>query len=126
MASGVAQAVLGAIIFFGTIQGAESAFPFNGEKTAWHGFDRYDFVMDEATLSIAPMKAAEDEQNGADQNGPRMIEVGSGEAIMNKHLENAYRLSGLMRKEPGPVGFTPGPRWIVTPVPRDLHPNNEN
>jgi pimeloyl-ACP methyl ester carboxylesterase len=56
---------------------------------------------------------------GADQNGPKMIEVGSGEAIMNKHLENAYRLSGLMRREPGPVGFTPGPRWIVTPVPRE-------
>jgi hypothetical protein len=62
---------------------------------------------------------------GADQSNPKMIEVGSGEAIMNKHLENAYRLSGLMRKEPGPVGFTPGPRWMVTPVPRDLH-NNEN
>jgi hypothetical protein len=56
---------------------------------------------------------------GADQNGPKMIEVGSGEAIMNKHLENAYRLSGLMRKEPGPVGFTPGARWMVTPVPRN-------
>jgi hypothetical protein len=56
---------------------------------------------------------------GADQNGPKMIEVGSGEAIMNKHLENAYRLSGLMRQEPGPVGFIPGPRWMVTPVPRD-------
>jgi hypothetical protein len=29
-----------------------------------------------------------------------MIEVGSGEAIMNKHLENTYRLTGLMRQEP--------------------------
>jgi hypothetical protein len=57
---------------------------------------------------------------GADQNNPTMIEVGSGEAIMNKHLENAYRLSGLMREEPGPVGFVPGPRWMVTPVPRDV------
>ena len=48
-----------------------------------------------------------------------MIEVGSGEAVMNKHLENMYRLTGLMREEPGPVGFKPGPRWLVTPVPRD-------
>jgi len=56
---------------------------------------------------------------GADQDTPKMIEVGSGETIMNKHLENSYRLSGLMRQEPGPVGFTPGSRWIVTPVPRD-------
>jgi hypothetical protein len=55
-----------------------------------------------------------------------MIEVGSGETIMNKHLENAYRLSGLMRKEPGPVGFTPGSRWLITPVSRDAHQNNEN
>jgi neutral ceramidase len=56
---------------------------------------------------------------GADQSNPKMIEVGSGEAVMNKHLENMYRLSGLMREEPGPVGFKPGPRWLVTPVPRD-------
>jgi pimeloyl-ACP methyl ester carboxylesterase len=63
---------------------------------------------------------------GADQNGPKMIEVGSGEAIMNKHLENIYKLSGLMRQEPGPVGFKPGPRWMVTPVPRDLPKSKEN
>jgi neutral ceramidase len=56
---------------------------------------------------------------GADQSNPRMIEVGSGEALMNKHLENMYRLTGLMREDPGPVGFKPGPRWQVTPVPRD-------
>src|SRR6266403_2386140 len=29
---------------------AETLPAFTGEKTAWHGFDRYDFVMDEATL----------------------------------------------------------------------------
>jgi hypothetical protein len=56
---------------------------------------------------------------GSDQSNPRMIEVGSGEAVMNKHLENMYRLTGLMREEPGPVGFKPGARWLVTPVPRD-------
>ena len=55
-----------------------------------------------------------------------MIEVGSGEAIMNKHLENSYKLSGLMRKEPGPVGFAPGPRYLTTPVPRDIPRGNEN
>jgi hypothetical protein len=47
-----------------------------------------------------------------------MIEVGAGEAIMNKHLENMLRLSGLMREVPGPVGWTPGDRWIYTPVAR--------
>jgi hypothetical protein len=55
---------------------------------------------------------------GADQNGPTMIEVGAGEAIMNKHLENVYRLNGLMRDTPGPVGWTPGDRWIYIAVPR--------
>lgn len=55
---------------------------------------------------------------GADQSG-RMIEVGSGEAVINKHLENMYRLTGLMREAPGPVGFKAGPRWQVIPVPRD-------
>jgi hypothetical protein len=55
---------------------------------------------------------------GADQDGPTMIEVGSGEAIMNKHLENVLRLTGLMRDTPGPVGWTPGDRWIYTAVPR--------
>lgn len=47
----------------GGIRGAESQLPFGGEKTAWHGFDRYDFVMD-AALSITPIKAAEDEKDG--------------------------------------------------------------
>jgi len=55
---------------------------------------------------------------GADQNGPVMIEVGSGEAIMNKHLENVYRLSGLMRETPGPTEWKGGDRWIYTAVPR--------
>jgi hypothetical protein len=38
---------------------------------------------------------------GADQ-GPPLIEGGAGEAIMGKHLENTYRLTGLMREEPVP------------------------
>lgn len=53
---------------------------------------------------------------GADQD-PGIIEVGAGERIMLRQLENFYRLSGLMRDKPGPVGFTPGNRWVITPVP---------
>jgi len=53
---------------------------------------------------------------GADQDRG-MIEVGSGEAMINKHLENYYTLTGLMRDKPGPSGFKQGPRWIVVPVP---------
>src|SRR5271170_7399683 len=37
---------------------ADGYVPFEGEKTAWHeGFDRYDFIMDDATGAITPMTA---------------------------------------------------------------------
>src|ERR1700755_1732366 len=37
---------------------AEVYVPFKGEKTTWHeGFDRYDFIMDDATGAITPMTA---------------------------------------------------------------------
>ncbi len=55
---------------------------------------------------------------GADIDDPTLIEVGSGERIMNKHLENYYRLTGLMREQPGPAGFKPESRWIMQEVPR--------
>jgi hypothetical protein len=47
--------------------------PFGTEKTSWHGFDRYDFVMDEQTLEITPIKAPEGEKNsvGAPAKGQR-------------------------------------------------------
>jgi pimeloyl-ACP methyl ester carboxylesterase len=39
--------------------------PFEGEKTAWHGgFDRYDFVMDEESLTVTPFKRDENERFG--------------------------------------------------------------
>src|SRR5262245_20832192 len=38
--------------------------PFEGEKTAWHGFDRYDYVMDEETLAITPFHRDADERSG--------------------------------------------------------------
>ena len=28
---------------------ADAYVPFEGEKITWHGFDRYDFIMDEDT-----------------------------------------------------------------------------
>ena len=43
---------------------AQSQTPaFTGEKTEWHGFARYDFVMDETTFAITPIKAPEGEKN---------------------------------------------------------------
>ncbi len=47
-----------------TIMAIEAPAGFTGEKTTWHGFDRYDFMMDEDTLAIAPFKSLPGEGNG--------------------------------------------------------------
>ena len=54
---GLARLVAGALLslfvigFAGTVRGAEGLVPFDGEKSSWHGFDRYDFLMDEELLA---------------------------------------------------------------------------
>ncbi len=42
-------------------------------QTSWHGFDRYDFVMDEQTFQLTPIKATTQEGNGvaAPEKGTR-------------------------------------------------------
>ena len=40
---------------------ADAYVPFDGEKITWHGFDRYDFIMDDATGEITSFKAPESE-----------------------------------------------------------------
>ena len=40
---------------------ADVYVPFEGEKITWHGYDRYDFIMDDATGAITPMTAPEKE-----------------------------------------------------------------
>ena len=55
---------------------AEVYVPFEGEKISWHGFDRYDFIMDDATGEITPFKALASEETsfGVDvslKNGKR-------------------------------------------------------
>ena len=61
----VAAALLSLFIigFAGTARGAEGLVPFDGEKSSWHGFDRYDFLLDETDLTITPYKVAPDEKN---------------------------------------------------------------
>src|ERR1700692_731551 len=49
--------------FPGTAQGADGPVPFDGEKSSWHGFDRYDFLMDETNLTLKPYQVAPDEKN---------------------------------------------------------------
>src|SRR6266852_205255 len=47
-----------AIVWTSNATEADVYVPFQGEKTTWHeGFDRYDFIMDDATGAITPMTA---------------------------------------------------------------------
>lgn len=52
-----------AVVFALTLSSIASGEPqrFSGDKTSWHGFDRYDFLIDETDLSIKPHLAAADE-----------------------------------------------------------------
>src|SRR6185436_12869738 len=46
-------------------QSKETHVRFAGEKSSWHeGFERHDFIMDEATLAIKPFKAPGGEKLG--------------------------------------------------------------
>ena len=62
----IASLTIGVIGFLGTNRGAEPSAPlsFEGEKAAWHGFDRYDFLMDEQTLAIMRFQAPASEGSG--------------------------------------------------------------
>src|SRR2546428_13135225 len=42
---------------------ASTYVPFEGEKTTWHdGFDRYDYLMEEAGFAITPFWRPDDEK----------------------------------------------------------------
>jgi hypothetical protein len=44
---------------------------FQGDKIDWHGFDRYDFVMNIETLAITPFKAPAGEESGSIGNSDK-------------------------------------------------------
>jgi hypothetical protein len=41
---GLASILVAAVSWNAHVAAAESYVPFDGAKTAWHGFDRYDFL----------------------------------------------------------------------------------
>lgn len=49
---------------------AAVAQPAKGEKSSWHGFDRYDYVLDEATLAITPVTKTDEEGMGVAAPAP--------------------------------------------------------
>ena len=41
----------------------DTFLPFDGERTTWHeGFDRYDYLMDEASFAVTPFKRPDSEK----------------------------------------------------------------
>lgn len=51
-----------------SVTSAQTSIPFEGQKTSWHGFDRYDYAMDMQTLAITPMTASQQEGAGINDN----------------------------------------------------------
>jgi hypothetical protein len=49
----------------GTAGALEASQTLQGDKIDWHGFDRYDFVMDMQTLAITSYKAPAGEESGS-------------------------------------------------------------
>ncbi len=52
-------------LYFGSIPttSAIGYVPFEGEKSQWHGFDRFDYLLNEETLEFTPFKRAESERD---------------------------------------------------------------
>src|SRR5579863_4273193 len=66
---GIAQSIFATMLVLALLHprpamGADSSRVFTGDKSTWHGFDRYDYVMDDATLAITPFKAPANEGDG--------------------------------------------------------------
>ena len=80
-------------------------FGYSWSKGSWPGY-------------VADVRSAALGGYGADQ-GADLIEPGAGEAMVTKQLEDFYRLNGLMRDKPGPVGFKGGVQWTIKPF--DAH-----
>ncbi|MDR1959074.1 MAG: hypothetical protein LBQ54_08530 [Planctomycetaceae bacterium] len=54
------------VLFFAAdcLSAEETVPQFEGRKASWHGFDRYNFVIDETTHEIVPFDAPEKERDG--------------------------------------------------------------
>jgi hypothetical protein len=76
-------------------------FGYSWSEGSWPGY-------------VADVRSAALGGFGADQ-GSNLIEPGAGEAIMTRQLLDFYRLNGLMRDKPGPVGFKAGVQWVIKP-----------
>jgi neutral ceramidase len=83
------------------------------EEVANPMFFGYTWTEGKSPGYVADVKGAAQGGYGADQD-TRIIQVGAGEALMNRQYENYFKLSGFMRDKPGPSGFKRGDRWFIT------------
>ncbi|MDR1556976.1 MAG: neutral/alkaline non-lysosomal ceramidase N-terminal domain-containing protein [Tannerellaceae bacterium] len=83
-----------------------------GGEVAHPLFFGYTWIAGKSPGYVPDIKGAALGGFGADQND-KGIEVGAGEQLMNRQYANYFKLSGLMRNQIGPSGFTRGPRWEV-------------
>jgi hypothetical protein len=87
-------------------EAADGYVPFSGVKTAWHeGFDRYDFVMDDATGAITPMVPPASEIK--DFNADRTLKDGKRRCVGPTH--GTHRTNGC-----GPAADGEGERGLPT------------
>ncbi|MDB5121776.1 MAG: hypothetical protein JWN56_2994 [Sphingobacteriales bacterium] len=65
------KSVIIAVSFFLVLTGkifAQELITFEGKKTTWHDFDRYDYLMDLETMAIKPIMATPEEGTGMKDN----------------------------------------------------------
>src|SRR6266566_8032067 len=65
---GFVEAAFGAA--FAAQNPEQASAGFDGEKTDWHGFERFDYVMDEASFAITPFRRPDSEKFGV-SNPPK-------------------------------------------------------
>src|SRR5260370_7794410 len=100
-----------AIVWTSNATAADVYVPFQGEKTTWHeGFDRYDFMMDDATGAIMPMTASASEVTSF--------------GIDVSLKDGRRRCVVVVPKKPAPAHLCPSQTsyWNHHPPPHAAHP----
>ena len=82
------------VVNFETAMAVGATLASTVEKTTWHGFDRYDFVMNTETLAITPFKAPDGEGDGGRDDRRDLDERRTVAAV--ERLSRSYGRAGLV------------------------------
>ncbi len=83
-----------------------------GEKASWHGFNRYDFVMDEQTLAIKPLAVATDKEAGGVGRARCILVVPKRPASGNPW--SCATSTGIISRRPRPSCSRGGSMWLLS------------